>query len=173
MAQMAGAAVSIAMLSLKAPIARVAMAVQVSLMPIKHRSHVVLPHCTAAVRTASAWQLQTTALRQISARCARCSSVPLFRPPVPALWPSRACSLRQLRCMALHVRQRADRQQQPRSQGMKLRSVGLPSLLLLLPAGLIAAALLAAAALPAAVSSDFGRQLAVRWLNAALPGEIG
>jgi hypothetical protein len=56
---------------------------------------------------------------------------------------------------------------------MKLRSVGLPSLLLLLPAGLIAAALLAAAALPAAMSSDFGRQLAVRWLNAALPGETG
>jgi hypothetical protein len=55
---------------------------------------------------------------------------------------------------------------------MKLRSVGLPSLLLLLPAGLIAAALLAAAALPAAVSSDFGRQLAVRWLNAALPVEV-
>ena len=139
-------------------------------MPAKPCSQ-VMSHCTAAaVRTASARQLQTTAFRQIPAGCARCGSVPLFRPPGPAIWPSRARSLRQLRCMAHDMRQRADRQRQPCSQGMKLRSVGLPSLLLLLPAGLIAAALLAAAALPAAVSSDFGRQLAVRWLNAALPG---
>ena len=139
-------------------------------MPGKHCSQ-ALPHCTAAVRTASARQLHTIAVRQASAGCARRSIVPPFTPPRPALWPHHACSLRQLRCMTHDVRQRADRQRQPRSQGMKLRSVGLPSLLLLLPAGLIAAALLAAAALPAAVSSDFGRQLAVRWLNAALPGD--
>lgn len=58
------------------------------------------PQCTAAVRTASARQPQTTAFRRISAKRARCGSVPLFRPPSPALWSSHAPSLRQLRCIA-------------------------------------------------------------------------
>lgn len=62
--------------------------------------------------------------------------------------------------------------QQPRgsSARMSMRSLGLPSLLVLIPGGLLLLALLTLAAAPAALAADFGAQAALRLLTSSLSG---
>lgn len=55
----------------------------------------------------------------------------------------------------------------------KLRAIGLPALLLLIPGGALLLALLALAAAPAAIASDIGTQAALRLLTSKTSGEAG
>eukprot|EP00208_Stichococcus_sp_RCC1054_P005161 CAMPEP_0206136414 /NCGR_PEP_ID=MMETSP1473-20131121/1648_1 /ASSEMBLY_ACC=CAM_ASM_001109 /TAXON_ID=1461547 /ORGANISM="Stichococcus sp, Strain RCC1054" /LENGTH=665 /DNA_ID=CAMNT_0053528935 /DNA_START=263 /DNA_END=2260 /DNA_ORIENTATION=+ len=63
--------------------------------------------------------------------------------------------------------------QQPRgsSARMSMRSLGLPSLLVLIPGGLLLLALLTLAAAPAALAADFGAQAALRLLTSSLSAD--